>query len=202
MVADSFKLKEKLIIEGTKIVKEEGMQDISLRRVAEICGVTHSSPYRHFKNKDDYLKAIVGQISIVFGSVIAKGITSDMESEDILLKMGLNFVDFANVFPNYFDALFVGDYIVPTKVKHNKVTADKYLPGFEEFKSIVQKVFSDNNISMEEDIAVIQLWSFIIGFSLIVSKKDIVDVKSDWVEKVIRQMIRTYITGSQREQSN
>ncbi|CUS25673.1 hypothetical protein FC70_GL000932 [Paucilactobacillus oligofermentans DSM 15707 = LMG 22743] len=199
MVVEGSKLKEKLIMEGTKIVQTEGMKHISLRRVAEICGVTHSSPYRHFANKNDYLKALVGQISIVFGSSIAKGITGDMKSEDILLKMGLNFVDFANNFPNYFDVLFLGDYIAHTKVKNNKLSADEYLPGFEEFKSIVQKVSSDNNISIEEDIEVVQLWSFIVGFALIVGKKDVVDVKSDWIKKVISQMIKTYIVGNQKE---
>lgn len=199
MVAEGSNLKEKLITEGTKIVQREGMKNVSLRRVAEICGVTHSSPYRHFKNKNEYLKALVDQISIVFGSSIAKGITGDMRAEDILLKMGINFVEFARSFPNYFDVLFLGDYIVQTKVQDNQLTADEYLPGFEEFKNIVYKVSNDNNLDIAQDIEVVQLWSFIIGFALIIGKKDVTEAQPEWIEEVIKKMITTYIRGNQKK---
>ncbi len=42
-------LKESLIIEGLKLFNEEGADKFSLRKVAALCNVSHSAPYKHFK---------------------------------------------------------------------------------------------------------------------------------------------------------
>lgn len=200
MFKEEKNLRKRLIQEGIKIVQKEGMKNISLRRVAELCGVTHSTPYRHFKNKNDYLKVLVEQMSIIFGTSMAKEIDESMSGREMLLQMGMNFVGFAQEYPNFFDVLFLGDYIVQTKVVNHNLTADQFLPGFEEFQAVVEKMSSENNLEVKKDIEEVQLWSFIIGFALIVGKNDIASVNAKWASTVIDQMINSYIQGTRKKE--
>jgi AcrR family transcriptional regulator len=43
-----------MIDAGIELINEKGADGFSLRKVAERCGVSHSAPYKHFKNKDDF----------------------------------------------------------------------------------------------------------------------------------------------------
>lgn len=196
MAKNGAKLRKQLITEGIKIVQNEGMSKVSLRRVAEICGVTHSTPYRHFKDKNDYLTVLVEQISIIFGTSMAQKITESMSGKEMLLQMGINFVEFAQNFPHFFDVLFLGDYVVQTKLDGHEIMAEKSVPGFEEFKNVISKLSLENKLNANNDIEEIQLWSFIIGFALIVGKKNVVEIDSHWISTVISEMIDVYINGS------
>lgn len=51
-------LKNALIEAGMRILVERGVSGLSLRRVAELAGVSHSAPYAHFKDKQELLAAI------------------------------------------------------------------------------------------------------------------------------------------------
>ena len=42
----------------TVLLDEEGYENFSLRKVAKACNVSHTAPYRHFRNKDDLIIAI------------------------------------------------------------------------------------------------------------------------------------------------
>ncbi len=51
-------LKNALIKAGVRILSKEGIQGLSLRKVAERAGVSHSAPYSHFADKDALIAAI------------------------------------------------------------------------------------------------------------------------------------------------
>ncbi len=56
-------LREALIIAGLKEIEMHGITDFSLRRVASACGVSCAAPYRHFKNKNDLILAIITYVN-------------------------------------------------------------------------------------------------------------------------------------------
>ena len=55
-------LRQKLILVGLKELEEHGIKDFSLRRVAFSAEVSCAAPYRHFKNKDELIVAILEYI--------------------------------------------------------------------------------------------------------------------------------------------
>ena len=60
-MADSYhhgNLRQALIDAGIKIINENGEENLSLRKVAAACGVSHAAPYAHFKDKDELIEAI------------------------------------------------------------------------------------------------------------------------------------------------
>ena len=56
-------LREKLILSGIRVIEEAGVSGFSLRRTAAECGVSCAAPYRHFKDKEDLMTAIILYIS-------------------------------------------------------------------------------------------------------------------------------------------
>ena len=54
-------LRNALIQSGLAILADQGIQGLSLRKVAKSAGVTEAAPYRHFKNKEALLAAIAEQ---------------------------------------------------------------------------------------------------------------------------------------------
>ena len=51
-------IRGKLVSEGIRMLSEEGVDKLSLRRIAQICGVSCAAPYKHFRDKDDFLLAV------------------------------------------------------------------------------------------------------------------------------------------------
>ena len=79
-------VKQKLIIAGIKEIEMHGVADCSLRRVASMCNVSCAAPYKHFKDKDDFIAEIVmyihnqwtmleSQVIAVFDGDIKKQLT-------------------------------------------------------------------------------------------------------------------------------
>lgn len=52
-------LREKLLTAGIDEIASHGVNGLSLRRVAAACGASCAAPYKHFKNKDDFINEII-----------------------------------------------------------------------------------------------------------------------------------------------
>lgn len=54
---------KRLILAGMRELDEHGAADFSLRRVAQMCGLSCAAPYRHFKSRDALLLAIIRYVN-------------------------------------------------------------------------------------------------------------------------------------------
>ena len=54
--------RNELIRAGIHELHEKGIEDFSIRSVAAACGVSCAAPYRHFKNKEDFINSIIGYV--------------------------------------------------------------------------------------------------------------------------------------------
>lgn len=55
-------IRERLLVAGIKELENHGFNDFSLRRVANLCNVSCAAPYKHFKNKEELLFALMDYI--------------------------------------------------------------------------------------------------------------------------------------------
>ena len=51
--------RSRLLFSGLKELEKHGVSDFSLRRVAQDAGLSCAAPYRHFKDKDELISAVI-----------------------------------------------------------------------------------------------------------------------------------------------
>ena len=101
-------LRQELIDAGVKIVAQEGIRALSLRRLAAECNVSHAAPYKHFKNKDDILAALTQHVQQLFAQKLLDGLNAleNSDPQERLVEMGVNYVRFMVENPEYLKFLF------------------------------------------------------------------------------------------------
>ena len=99
-------LRQALIDAGVKIINESGEENLSLRKVAALCEVSHAAPYSHFKDKDALIEAIKAHVTGQFMEELEKAVNEASSAEKALVDMGRNYVAFFLRRPDYFKFLF------------------------------------------------------------------------------------------------
>lgn len=56
-------MRQLLIEAGIEEINREGVTDFSVRRVAAACGVSCAAPYKHFKDKREFIAAIIDYVN-------------------------------------------------------------------------------------------------------------------------------------------
>lgn len=103
-------LREALVQAGLKLLSEGGVEGLSLRAAAQLAGVSHAAPYRHFADKNALVAAIAergfrllsaslraGEAAVAGGSV-----------RERLRAQGHGYVQFALQHPAYLRIIFGG----------------------------------------------------------------------------------------------
>lgn len=87
-------LRNDLITSGLKMLTRDGIASFSLRRLSAELGVSHTAAYRHFKKKEDLLRAIVIETSRMFRDTLARAVHPGTSGEEALLLLGSAYVHF------------------------------------------------------------------------------------------------------------
>lgn len=56
-------MRETLVLAGINEINAHGVHGFSIRRVAEACGVSCAAPYKHFKDKREFIAAIIEYVN-------------------------------------------------------------------------------------------------------------------------------------------
>lgn len=56
-------VREQLIVAGITELENHGIADFSLRRVASACNLSCAAPYKHFKDKEEFIQSIFSYIN-------------------------------------------------------------------------------------------------------------------------------------------
>ncbi len=56
-------LRDDLILAGIEEINEYGATGFSVRRVATACGVSSAAPYKHFKDKKEFISAVIDYVN-------------------------------------------------------------------------------------------------------------------------------------------
>jgi len=105
--SESRNTKKTLIKAGIHELHENGFSDFSMRRVAAACGVSCAAPYRHFKDKDEFILEIFKYIARKW-HMTQNIILSEYESDrDRLIEMSVAYLRFLLDNPDYFSILFL-----------------------------------------------------------------------------------------------
>ena len=87
-------LPQALIRQGLRMLAENGEEKLSLREVAKHCGVSSAAPYSHFKNKDDFIRAIIDYVMLELTNELRKTEKLYYGTKSIIIELGLTYVIF------------------------------------------------------------------------------------------------------------
>ena len=66
MAGRNCNVREQLIEAGIREISKYGLQDFSIRRIATECGVSCAAPYKHFKDKEEFIAAIINYVDVLW----------------------------------------------------------------------------------------------------------------------------------------
>jgi AcrR family transcriptional regulator len=108
-------LRHALIQAGLKLLSDGGLPALTLRAAAQLAGVSHAAPYRHFKDKD----ALVAAIAEEGFRLLTRHMKDELEAsggDDALARLraaAVGYVAFAVEHPGYFRVTFGGAFGAP-----------------------------------------------------------------------------------------
>lgn len=177
-------LRNKLIEAGIHFINTEGIKHFSLRKIAVSCGVSHSAPYSHFKNKDELLECmqdyVVNQLVELMQDIIDS--YTEKTSLQLLIELGKCYVMFFIDHPQYFSFLFTQP-CARANLSLDDDGSDNF-PPFELFKTTALPIFKANHFpeARWED-TLISCWATVHGLSTIANMKGVYYNK-DWASKI------------------
>lgn len=98
-------LRDALISTGLRLIDREGLQALSIRRLAAEVGVSHTAPNYHFANKKELVAAISTEGFRIYNRAIAP-ILEEPDADGRFIELGWRYFRFASEHSAYYRLIF------------------------------------------------------------------------------------------------
>ena len=190
-------LREALIQAGLKLLTEGGVAALGLRAAAQLAGVSHAAPYRHFRDKDALVDAIgergFRMLTAHMREQIARAGSADTRAR--LTASGVGYVGFALQNPGYFRVIFSG------LIAHQNASPALRAAGDEAYgvlRGLIVEGLRDGALGgADADTLSLSAWSLVHGLSMLAIDGQL----SPWgdaallADQVTRRMLALLETG-------
>lgn len=156
-------LREACLCEALGIIKDRGIEDLSLREVARRLGVSHQAPYRHFPSRDHLLAEIVDRCFRSFDEYLAQGGVTDAPRAD-LRRMGELYLAYAAQFPLEYRLMFGAK--LPRADEHPQMM-ERGCGAFDQLRAVLARIFGGELDDPRITADAMFVWSSIHGFASI-----------------------------------
>lgn len=103
-------LREDLILAGIKEINDHGVTGFSMRRVADACNVSCAAPYRHFKDKNNLIAAIIDYVNDRWAERQDEVLSQCGDSlREQIIEICINYIRFLMEKPFYRSVLMLKD---------------------------------------------------------------------------------------------
>jgi AcrR family transcriptional regulator len=193
-------LKNALIDAGLTILASEGLEGLSLRKVALRAGVSHAAPYAHFSDKQSLVAAISTEGFRVLYQLIAK-VVIDHPSDPgrQLLEVAWVYVDFSNRERSLFKLMFSG---ILQHQKDYPEFVDESRRNYAQVVAIVQRCQEAGILKQgPSDLVAQGIWSAVHGFCCLLMEGQIshsildrMPIKMVLTQILNSMMVKPYLT--------
>lgn len=185
-------LKQELIDNGLLLLNKEGFEGFSLRKVASMCGVSHTAPYKHFKDKDELINEIIKEVWKKFRLALSE-VTKLYPNEPKvqIIEMGKAYVKFMVEEPEYLKFMFLSDNCYSIKIKDGKFSGEE-AGAFTVFKNTAESFLKEMGLNDQLYVEkILTMWSLVHGIAVLITKKSIEYDGNylDLVEKMIKNSL-------------
>ena len=178
-------LRNALIEEGIKMINTSGEDSLSMRKLAEKCGVSMAAPYAHFKNKEEMITAIKQYVEEAFTEYLEAAVNkAEAEVEARIVALGIAYVSFFIDNPEYFTFLFSRGYVHLNLDFHS--SDENIFKPYKLLKDLCTRYFDEKKPGLsdyEKELDIIRIWSSVQGVTSIIFMKN-VKWSHDWKEEI------------------
>lgn len=153
-------LKETLLNEGFLLIKEKGIERLTLREVASKAKVSHAAPYRHFKSKEDLLFGIMEKAYAIFNKFINNNIQNISDPKEKLIKLTQSYINFALKNEDYYRLIF------SKSVSKTDYSPELLSAAFLSY-NILKEILHQLNPEINAELAALQSWSGLHGLLIL-----------------------------------
>ncbi|MFH1880804.1 MAG: TetR/AcrR family transcriptional regulator [Bacillota bacterium] len=182
-------LKAQLIGQGLKLLDAEGYERFTLRKVAKLCGVSQTAPYRHFHSKDELIGAITQKALDAFGQKLNDAVQLHPGSPlEQLKEMGVAYVRFFAENPEYLRLLFLSDIRLRTRFAAQEKEHCQHSTFQVLFDVTAQYAKDHPEKTLSHDELILYSWGLVHGISTLIASGELKgdDETLRQAEKVIR----------------
>ena len=178
-------LRNALIEESIKMINTSGEDSLSMRKLAERCGVSMAAPYAHFKNKEEMINAIREYVEDSFTAYLEAAVSScknDIEKK--IITLGNAYITFFIENPEYFTFLFSRGYIHVNL--DFKSSDEKVFRPFKILKDLCSVYFEEKKPELtdyEKELEIIHIWASVQGLTSIIFMQN-VKWSRNWKEEI------------------
>lgn len=168
-------LRNALIEESIKMINTSGEDSLSMRKLAEKCGVSMAAPYAHFKNKEEMINAIKEYVEESFTTYLETAIsTCENDIEKKIITLGNAYITFFIDNPEYFTFLFSRGYIHANL--DFKSAGEKDFKPFKILKDLCSIYFEQKMPELsdyEKELEIIRIWASVQGLTSIMFMQNV-----------------------------
>lgn len=168
--------KKRIIDQTISLISTEGYQDLSLRKLTKLLGLTTGAFYKHFTSKEELLKEVRVEISQEF--VNSLHLNSNESSEKQILKIARCFCDQMTTQPLKMEFLLFNSSV--------SYQDDSEYSLLNKIMELINSVNTNGETSNETFL--LQIWSFIQGYALLI-KNGATKYDAQLVEKTLNTFI-------------
>jgi AcrR family transcriptional regulator len=191
-------LRQALVETGLLLIREQGLDALSLREAARKAGVSEAAPYRHFSNKESLLAAIAADGFLKLHEKLERAGTPGSSPVDLLQARAWAYVEFALEETDHFQTMYTSSLTPPHAKKHPELVQTGMRP-IESVIAVINECKKDGSIYPEADSqsAAIQLLSAIHGLTMLLvgHQMEAFGVTPAKARPVVRGLIDTVLGG-------
>lgn len=187
-------LKDALIDTCLVILEKEGLESITLRKVAALTGSSRTAIYRHFDSKEHLLQSVIlkgfSKLNDILDPILLEK-TSDAQVR--LREMGRAYINFARDNKALY-RLMLGDKLSLTREAECSDELTPVNTGFDSLASLLkegqqQKVFIDGNVKIQSS----SIWAIIHGQASLLIDGHLMIQKHE--EEILNETLDVVIRG-------
>lgn len=187
-------LRNTLILAAAELIEHSGSVDFAMVEAARHAGVSNAAPYRHFKDKDDLLHAVV-QLCFMGLTEDSRAALDGVEvgTEAAIVALGQSYIRYMLAHRPFIDLMW-GDH--GARAMHDE-SLDLKGSGFYVLVDAVTALCEKDGIQVAEPLeTATQLWSTVHGLSMLAMNDQISRFLPEAdVFAMLERSVHTYFQG-------